>query len=109
MKWVAGAGASVSVQQLDWASGTAALAPPYSLVLAADVVYDAAAPALLAKVLHDVVADGGRVLLTDNTDRPYARDASRHTDAPKHHRIPSDFAKVHHLIRFAIKVRVRAS
>ena len=52
------------------------VAPPggqstYDVVLAADCVYDEEAPALLSQVLHSTVAVGGRVLLTDNADRPY--------------------------------------
>ena len=46
------------------------------MVLAADVVYDESAPPLLGALLHQLTAANGRVLLTDNADRPYA-DARR--------------------------------
>jgi predicted nicotinamide N-methyase len=67
----------VRVQQLDWADiaeASPSSPPPqqHELLLAADIVYGEEAPALLAEVLHALVAPGGTVLLTDNRDRPYA-------------------------------------
>ena len=48
------------------------------VVLLADCVYDEEAPQLLSRVLHATVSLGGKVMLTDNADRPYE---SRRRDA----------------------------
>jgi len=66
---------TVDVQQLDWSS-PAPLPPPlddapYGAVLCADVIYDESVPPLLSALLHKVVAHKGRVLLADQSDRPY--------------------------------------
>ena len=70
-------GSRFSAHRLDWArpeDSPAARnrAHHYDLVLAADVVYDEGAPSLLSPLLHQLTAVDGKVLLTDNADRPYA-------------------------------------
>ena len=68
----------VEASALDWAEAAAAAGSErtdeerYDVVLAADVIYDETAPALLATLLPTLVAEGGLLLLADNADRPYA-------------------------------------
>ena len=68
-----GVGDRVSTGQLDWAeASTAELDAPYDVVLAADVIYDESAAALLHGLLPTLVKPhGGVLLLADNADRPY--------------------------------------
>ena len=72
------ADATFRVDQLDWTEpdDSPAASAQHDLILAADVIYDEDAPLVLAPLLRRVTAEGGRVLLTDNADRPYA-DARR--------------------------------
>ena len=66
--------------KFDWRDVSPPLpgASSMDVVLLADCVYDEEAPQLLSRVLHATVSLGGKVMLTDNADRPYE---SRRRDA----------------------------
>jgi predicted nicotinamide N-methyase len=71
-----GVGEIVSGSVLDWSDKAGverllAAAAPFDVVIAADVVYDESAPPILARLMHEVVANDGLIVLTDNDDRPY--------------------------------------
>ena len=69
----------VSAELLDWSLAgspigsdpAAPIGSKFDVVLCSDVLYDATAPPLLSRLLHECVLPGGCVLLTDNADRPY--------------------------------------